>query len=89
MSLLLIILGAVALIIGMLLAMKNMKPMYFVVIAAGIVIVGTAFGVFGTLFQSQESDKGSKELSGKATDLQKQVKNLEGDLSEKMRTYLG
>mgnify|MGYP001338065090 CR=1 FL=1 len=58
----LIIIGALILIIGMILALKNIKPMYLNVIAGLIILIGTFFGLFGKQLQDQSSSEKSDKI---------------------------
>ena len=62
MAISLIILGAISLIIGMVLAMSTVKPMYFNVIAGLIILIGTFFGLFGKQLQDQNSSEKSDKI---------------------------
>ncbi len=83
MYLLLIILGAVSLFIGMLLAMKSMKPMHFTVLAGIIVIVGTLFGIFGKLLQDQSNSNNTTNILGKSDSLQTKIDKLDLEIAER------
>lgn len=80
----LIIIGGATLVIGMLIAIRTMKPMYFNVISGLIILVGTLFGLFGKQLQDKNSSEKSDKIIGLQNDLIKsgqEVKNLYKELS--------
>jgi hypothetical protein len=54
-----IITGSIILVMGVFMALKSTKPMYFNVVAGLIILVGRLFGLFGKQLQ----DKSSSEKS--------------------------
>ncbi|MBD2753750.1 hypothetical protein [Spirosoma validum] len=58
-----IVLGGILLIAGMVIAiMDGMKPLYIILIAGVIALVGTAFGIIGKFFQDENSSKKSDKI---------------------------
>jgi hypothetical protein len=72
----LIILGGLLLVIGMVIALRTIKPMHFNVIAGGVILIGTLFGLFGKQLQ----DKGSSEKSDQILKTGKNTNEKIGEL---------
>ena len=82
----LIIIGAVIMVIGMTLALKSIKPIYFNLIAGFIIIIGTLFGLFGKQTQDESSSaKSDKILSSSATTSEK-VEDLKNRIEKQAET---
>lgn len=60
-TIIIIIIGTIILAVGMIMALKTVKPMYLNVISGIIIVIGTFFGLFGKQLQ----DKSSSEKSDK------------------------
>lgn len=76
MAIVLIILGSLLLITGLALALRDIKPMHFNVIAGIIILIGSFFGLFGKQLQ----DKNSSEKSDKILKTSESTEHKIGEL---------
>lgn len=87
MAITLIILGAVLLIVGLIISLRSIKPMYLNVISGLIIIIGTFFGLFGKQLQDKSSSEKSDKILKTGTNTEEKVDYLKiqnADLAKKV-----
>jgi uncharacterized membrane-anchored protein YhcB (DUF1043 family) len=72
----LIILGSILLIVGLIVSLKSIKPMYLNVIAGLIIIIGSFFGLFGKQLQDKSSSDKSDKILKTGTSTEEKVDYL-------------
>lgn len=77
MAILLLISGSIGLIIGLTLALKTIKPMYFNVLAGVIILIGSFFGLFGKQLQDKNSSEKSDKILETGQNTDKKVSYLQ------------
>ncbi len=75
-----IILGALILLFGMVLAVKSMRPVEFNIVAGIIATIGTLFLVFGKHKQDLNSSKNMENLKNQVINLQSEISKKDAEL---------
>jgi hypothetical protein len=86
MSIVLVILGSVILIIGLSLALRSVKPMYFNVIAGLIILIGSFFGLFGKQLQDKNSSEKSDKILRTGENAVEKIISLEDKVEKQAQT---
>ena len=86
MAIVLIIIGTIILVIGMTLAIKSIKPVYFNLIAGIIILIGSLFGLFGKQIQDASSSEKSDKILSSSTTTGKKVENLQNQIEKQAVT---
>ena len=76
MAITLIIIGSLLLILGLILSLKSIKPMYLNVISGLVILIGTFFGLFGKQLQDKSSSEKSDNILNTSVNTETKVDNL-------------
>lgn len=84
----LIVLGSLILALGLYLALKELKPIVFNVMAGFVILLGTGFGLFGKYLQDKNSSQKSDKILESTKAFEGQLDIVQRRLNEKMRDIL-
>jgi hypothetical protein len=76
-------LGIAIIVVALIATRKSVEPMYLNFICASLIVIGTGFGVWGTLLQNKKDDENAKADRDNGASLKKQVDTLQSDLANK------